>query len=52
MEGEVAFSHLLARFPDIHLGAPREELAWCHGDGLVIRALNELPVVLGPDRGR
>lgn len=52
LEAEVAFLRLLDRFPDIRLAVPRDELAWSHGDGLVLRGLAELPVVLGRDRGR
>jgi cytochrome P450 len=52
LEAEVAFGALLQRFPDIRLAVPRDQLAWAHGDGLVLRGLAELPVVLGPDRGR
>lgn len=51
LEADVAFRHLLDRFPDLALAVPRPELAWSHGDGLVLRGLAELPVVLGPDRG-
>ena len=51
LEAEVAFRRLLGRFPDLRLAVPRPELAWSHGDGLVLRGLAELPVVLGPDRG-
>lgn len=50
LEAEVAFRRLLDRFPDLRLAVPRDELAWSHGDGLVLRGLAELPVVLGPDR--
>jgi cytochrome P450 len=52
LEAEVAFCRLLDRFPDLRLAVPRNELAWSHGDGLVLRGLACLPVVLGPDRGR
>jgi cytochrome P450 len=52
LEAEVAFHRLIDRFPDLHLAVPRNELAWSHGDGLVLRGLANLPVVLGPDRGR
>ncbi|MEP7112034.1 MAG: cytochrome P450 [Ilumatobacteraceae bacterium] len=52
LEAEVAFRRLLDRFPDLRLAVSRDELAWSHGDGLVLRGLAELPVVLGPDRGR
>jgi cytochrome P450 len=51
LEAEVAFRRLLERFPDIRLAVPRNQLTWSHGDGLVLRGLAELPVVLGPDRG-
>jgi cytochrome P450 len=52
LETEVAFGRLLHRFPEFHLAVARHELVWSHGDGLVLRGLAELPVVLGPDRGR
>jgi cytochrome P450 len=52
LEAEIAFGLLLKRFPDLRLAVPRNELAWSHGDGLVLRGLAELPVVLGPDRVR
>ena len=52
LEAEVAFRRLLDRFPGMRLAVPRDELAWSHGDGLVLRGLADLPVVLGPDRGR
>jgi cytochrome P450 len=51
LEAVVAFQRLLVRFPDLSLAVPRNDLAWSHGDGLVLRGLAELPVVLGPDRG-
>ncbi len=50
LEAEVAFQRLLARFPDFRLGVPRNELAWSHGDGLVLRGLATLPILLGPQR--
>ncbi|HQR25398.1 MAG TPA: cytochrome P450 [Nocardioides sp.] len=46
MEAEIAFRALLARFPRLGLAVPREELRWGHGDGLVLRGLSELPVLL------
>ena len=49
LEAEVAFGHLLARFPGLRLAVPRSDLAWSHGDGLVLRGLDRLPVVLGAD---
>lgn len=50
LEGVVALGALLRRFPDLRLAAPDDELHWGHGDGLVLRGLSALPVVLGPDR--
>jgi cytochrome P450 len=50
LEADVAFRQLLGRFPDLRLAVPRAELAWSHGDGLVLRGLAALPVVLGPAR--
>jgi len=50
LEGNIAFTTLLQRFPDIRLAVPSEDLHWGHGDGLVLRGLTELPVVLGEDR--
>jgi cytochrome P450 len=49
MEGEIAFSALLSRFPDLRLAVPVSDLHWTHGDGLVLRGLTELPVHPGPD---
>lgn len=50
LEAQVAFGALLARFPELRLAVPFEDLHWGHGDGLVLRGLSELPVRLGPDR--
>lgn len=50
LEAEVAFRRLLGRFPDLRLGVPRNDLAWSHGDGLVLRGLATLPIMLGPHR--
>jgi cytochrome P450 len=50
MEADFAFRRLLTRFPDLSLAVPRDELAWSHGDGLVLRGLASLPVLLGRDR--
>ncbi len=50
LEGNIAFTTLLERFPDIRLAVPYDELHWGHGDGLVLRGLTALPVVLGVDR--
>jgi cytochrome P450 len=48
LEGRVALTALLTRFPELHLAVPRHDLHWSHGDGLVLRGLDELPVRLGP----
>ncbi len=47
LEARVALASLLRRFPDIRLACPRDELEWAHGDGLVLRGLETLPVTLG-----
>jgi cytochrome P450 len=47
MEARIAFSALFNRFPTIRLDVDPTELHWRHGDGLVLRGLSELPVVLG-----
>jgi cytochrome P450 len=52
LEARVAFEELLGRHPRLRLAAGRDALAWAHGDGLVLRGLVSLPVVLGPGRGR
>lgn len=49
LETRVALEALLSRHPDLRLAVDREALAWTHGDGLVLRGLASLPVVLGPD---
>jgi cytochrome P450 len=46
LEAHVAFRALLGRFPRLQLAVPRAELAWNHGDGLVLRGLGALPVTL------
>ncbi len=46
LEAEIAFTALLARFPDLRLAVPAQELHWGHGDGLVLRGLSRLPVLL------
>jgi cytochrome P450 len=51
LEGRVAFRSLLDRFPDLELAVDRRELSWAHGDGLVLRGLDELPVRLGAPNG-
>jgi cytochrome P450 len=48
LEAKVAFGTLLGRYPGLRLAVDREALAWAHGDGLVLRGLASLPVVLGP----
>jgi cytochrome P450 len=48
LEARVAFAALLGRFPDLRLAVPRADLSWSHGDGLVLRGLAALPVVLAP----
>lgn len=48
LEGELAFTALLARFPVLRLAVPVADLHWDHGDGLVLRGLSALPVVPGP----
>jgi cytochrome P450 len=50
LEATVAFGALLRRHPELRLAVDRDALAWTHGDGLVLRGLASLPVVLGPDR--
>jgi cytochrome P450 len=50
LEARIAFETLLGRHPEIRLAGDRGALAWTHGDGLVLRGLASLPVILGPDR--
>jgi cytochrome P450 len=50
LEAEIAFTELLRRFPRMRLAVPVEDLHWGHGDGLVLRGLSALPVLLGPAR--
>ena len=50
MEGVIALGSLLGRFPDLRLAVSPDDLHWGHGDGLVLRGLSALPLVLGPDR--
>ncbi|MCA9879594.1 MAG: cytochrome P450 [Thermomicrobiales bacterium] len=42
LEAEVAFTELLARFPDLELAVPRSECTW--RDGTFLRTLTALPV--------
>ncbi len=48
LEARVSFEELLGRHPGLRLAVDRDELAWAHGDGLVLRGLLSLPVILGP----
>jgi len=50
LEARIAFEALLGRHPGLRLATGRDALAWAHGDGLVLRGLVSLPVVLGPAR--
>ena len=52
LEARVAFEELLGRHPGLRLAGSRDALAWEHGDGLVLRGLVSLPVVLAPARRR
>jgi cytochrome P450 len=52
LEARVAFEALLGRHPGLRLAVDRDALAWAHGDGLVLRGLVSLPVVLGAARRR
>jgi cytochrome P450 len=47
LEARIAFNALFGRFPDVTLAGDRRDLRWTHGDGLVLRGLDELPVRLG-----
>jgi cytochrome P450 len=47
MEGQLALRSLLRRFPDMRLAVDDGALHWGHGDGLVLRGLTDLPVVMG-----
>jgi len=51
LEARVAFEALIGRHPGLRLAVDRDALAWAHGDGLVLRGLVSLPVVLGPRTG-
>ncbi len=48
LEGAIAITALLERFPTLEPAAPLESLAWDRGDGIVLRGLRSLPVRLGP----
>jgi cytochrome P450 len=47
LEARLAFRALFGRFPGLRLAVHRQDLQWTHGDGLVLRGLNTLPVRLG-----
>jgi cytochrome P450 len=42
LEGDIAFTTLLRRMPDMHLSIPREAVAW--RGGTTLRGLRSLPV--------
>ena len=46
MEARIAFATLLRRFPRLRLTGERSDLSWSRGDGLVLRGLDALPVIL------
>jgi cytochrome P450 len=46
MEARIALAALHTRFPAMQLAVDPTKLRWGHGDGLVLRGLTELPVVL------
>ena len=48
LEGAIAIPSLLQRFPDLRPAVPLDSLRWDRGDGIVLRGLTSLPVVLGP----
>jgi cytochrome P450 len=48
MEASIALTALHTRYPAMRLAVDPSALHWGHGDGLVLRGLSELPVVLGP----
>jgi cytochrome P450 len=48
LEARIAIAGLLHRFPELRLATDRSTLRWSHGDGLVLRGLDRLPVHLGP----
>ena len=52
LEAEIAFTTLLSRFPGLRLAVPAEDLHWGHGDGLVLRGLSDLPVLLSGSGSR
>jgi cytochrome P450 len=50
LEAAIALTTLHSRFPTMRLAVPPSSLRWDHGDGLVLRGLSELPVILSPPR--
>src|SRR5579862_7161918 len=52
LEAKIAFETLLSRYPGLQLATGRDALAWTRGDGLVLRGLTSLPVVLDPPNPR
>jgi cytochrome P450 len=48
LEAVIALTTLHGRFPTMRLAVPPSALRWGHGDGLVLRGLSELPVILSP----
>ena len=52
LEAVTALTTLHRRFPAMRLAVPRSALHWGHGDGLVLRGLSELPVILNPKANR
>jgi cytochrome P450 len=46
MEARIALAALHTRFPRMRLAVDPTELRWGHGDGLVLRGLTRLPVLL------
>jgi cytochrome P450 len=50
LEADIAFTELVHRFPHMRLAVNPDQLRWGHGDGLVLRGLSELPVLMhGPE---
>jgi cytochrome P450 len=50
LEGQVAFTALLARLPDLALDIPEDQLRWIGGG--VLRGLRQLPVTFTPSPAR
>ena len=48
LEGRVAFTALLARFPELQLAVDRDDLHWSHGDGLVAAVWPTSPCASAP----